>query len=91
MGDVGNRAKLHKVTIENRRAMTMTGITKVTSIDPDVVFVVTDMGKLKICGKNMQANTLDLDKGILSLAGDFNSMTYSGDKESALSLKGLFK
>ena len=71
--------------------MSMTGITKVTSIDPDLVLLVTEQGKLKITGKNMQANNLDLDKGILELTGNFNTMIYSGEKDGALSLKGLFK
>lgn len=90
MADVG-KARAHKVTLDNRTSMSLTGIEKVISIDADIVLLVTDMGKLKICGKNIQANVLDLDKGILSLTGNFNSMNYSGDKEGALSIKGLFK
>lgn len=90
MGEV-SKAREHKVTLDNRTMLSLTGVAKVLSIDADLVVVVTDMGKLKICGKNMQANTLDLDKGILSLTGNVNSMTYLGDKEGALSLKGLFK
>lgn len=90
MADVG-KARAHEVTLDNRTSMSLTGIEKVISIDADIVLLVTDMGKLKICGKNIQANVLDLDKGILSLTGNFNSMNYSGDKEGALSIKGLFK
>ena len=52
---------------------------------------IRDRGKLKIIGKNMQATNLDLDKGILDLTGNINSMIYSGDKEGAFSIKGLFK
>ncbi len=85
------KPKAHKVVMDNRNSMSMTGITKVTSIDPDLVLLVTEQGKLKITGKNMQANNLDLDKGILELTGNFNTMIYSGEKDGALSLKGLFK
>ena len=85
------KPKAHKVIMDNRNSMSMTGITKVTSIDPDLVLLVTEQGKLKITGKNMQANNLDLDKGILELTGNFNTMIYSGEKDGALSLKGLFK
>ena len=56
-----------------------------------MVLLVTEQGKLKIIGKNMQANTLDLDKGILELTGNISSMIYSGDKDGTFSLKGLFK
>lgn len=90
MGEV-NKTKAHKVVMDNRNNLSMTGITKVTSIDPDLVLLVTEQGKLKIIGKNMQANTLDLDKGILELTGNISSMIYSGDKDGTFSLKGLFK
>ena len=82
MGEV-NKAKTHKVVMDNRNSLSMTGISKVTSIDPDLVLLVTEQGKLKIIGKNMQATNLDLDKGILDLTGNINSMIYSGDKEGA--------
>ena len=88
MGEV-NKAKTHKVVMDNRNSLSMTGISKVTSID--LVLLVTEQGKLKIIGKNMQATNLDLDKGILDLTGNINSMIYSGDKEGAFSIKGLFK
>ena len=73
MGEV-NKAKTHKVVMDNRNSLSMTGISKVTSIDPDLVLLVTEQGKLKIIGKNMQATNLDLDKGILDLTGNINSM-----------------
>ena len=87
MGEV-NKAKTHKVVMDNRNSLSMTGISKVTSIDPDLVLLVTEQGKLKIIGKNMQATNLDLDKGILDLTGNINSMIYSGDKEGAFSIRG---
>ena len=90
MGEA-NKTQAHKVVMDNRNNLSMTGITKVTSIDPDMVLLVTEQGKLKIIGKNMQANTLDLDKGILELTGNISSMIYSGDKDGTFSLKGLFK
>lgn len=90
MGEA-SRVKQHKITVENRNLMSITGVTKVVSVDTDLVMLVTEQGKLKISGKNIQANALDLDKGILDLTGNFNTMVYSGDKEGTFSLKGLFK
>ncbi len=91
MGEAVNKIGTHKLTLDNRNSMSMTGVAKVISIDQDLVLLVTENGKLKITGKNMQASTLDIDKGILELTGSFNSMVYSGEKEGALSLKSLFK
>ena len=91
MGEAVNKIGTHKLILDNRNSMSMTGVAKVISIDQDLVLLVTENGKLKIPGKNMQASTLDIDKGILELTGSFNSMVYSGEKEGALSLKSLFK
>lgn len=91
MGEAVNKIGTHKLILDNRNSMSMTGVAKVISIDQDLVLLVTENGKLKITGKNMQASTLDIDKGILELTGSFNSMVYSGEKEGALSLKSLFK
>ena len=44
MGEV-NKAKTHKVVMDNRNSLSMTGISKVTSIDPDLVLLVTEQGK----------------------------------------------
>ena len=38
MGEV-NKAKTHKVVMDNRNSLSMTGISKVTSIDPDLVLL----------------------------------------------------
>lgn len=84
-------SKASKVTIEDRNNVSITGVTKVVSVEPDLVLLVTQQGKLKIGGKNIQANTLDLDKGILNLNGSINSVVYQSDKDGAFSLKGLFK
>ena len=91
MGEAVNKIGTHKLILDNRNSMSMTGVAKVISIDQDLVLLVTENGKLKRTGKNMQASTLDIDKGILELTGSFNSMVYSGEKEGALSLKSLFK
>ena len=87
MGETANKSGSHKLIVDNRNSMSMTGVMKVISIDTDLVLLVTDQGKLKITGKNMQ----DIDKGILELTGNFNALMYSGDKEGALSIKRLFK
>ena len=81
MGETANKSGSHKLIVDNRNSMSMTGVMKVISIDTDLVLLVTDQGKLKITGKNMQASTLDIDKGILELTGNFNALVYSGDKE----------
>lgn len=42
MAEAANKNKPHKLIIDNRNSMSMTGVTKVISIDTDLVLLVTE-------------------------------------------------
>ncbi len=88
----GNKAKSHMLSLDERKKLTMTGISKVISIEPELVLVVSDLGKIKITGKEMQATKLDMDKGNIDIAGNISGIIYMSDKQNAqFSLKRMFK
>lgn len=87
-----NKAKSHMLSLDERKKLTMTGISKVISIEPELVLVVSDLGKIKITGKEMQATKLDMDKGNIDIAGNISGIIYMSDKQNAqFSLKRMFK
>ncbi len=82
----------HKLVLEARKSAKLTGINKVISVEPDLVLLITDAGKLKITGKDMHIINLDIEKGMLDLDGMIDGISYSASKEDgAFSLKRLFK
>jgi sporulation protein YabP len=70
--------------------MQLTGVTKVLSIEPELILLITSQGKMKITGKDMHVTTLDIDRGIVDVSGLINCMCYTGDGES-FSIRRLFK
>lgn len=91
---MGETAKTgnHRLEINNRNSIKMTGIKKVISFEPEQVLLITDLGKLKITGKDMQVNNLDIDKGLLDVNGDVDCLCYMTDKNGGqFSWKRMFK
>ncbi|MGN0394117.1 MAG: YabP/YqfC family sporulation protein [Coprococcus sp.] len=91
MGET-NRTRTHRLSLEDRKILSMTGITKVISIEPELVMAVSELGKIRITGKELQATNLDMDKGILDISGSISCLCYLGDKQNGqFSLKRMFK
>lgn len=82
----------HKLIMESRRDVKLTGVNKVISFEPDLVLLNTDTGRLKITGKEMHIINLDIEKGLLDLNGKIDCLCYMASKDDGLfSLKRLFK
>lgn len=67
----------HRLVINDRERVSITGVTDVISFDTDVVIIETEMGTLTIKGVDLHVNRLNLDKEELDLDGEVESMEYS--------------
>jgi sporulation protein YabP len=90
MTEAGKQLQNHKLVLDGRKNMQLTGVTKVLSIEPELILLITSQGKMKITGKDMHVTTLDIDRGIVDVSGLINCMCYTGDGES-FSIRRLFK
>ena len=93
MADEKNGLKLpHHLILEDRRKLTLTGISDVDRFDEQTVTVITDSGALTISGFDMHIDRLNIDAGELSLEGNIHSLSYV-DTEPAASgfFSRLFK
>lgn len=87
-----NTTSGHKLIIDARKEARITGVEKVISFEPDLVFLITEAGKMKITGKDMHMTNLDIEKGLLDLTGKVDCICYMTDKENGtFSIKRLFK
>lgn len=66
----------HKLCLNERRELTMTGVTEVVSFEENAVVLHTALGTLLIQGKNMQLKTLSLDGGQIEVSGDLSALIY---------------
>lgn len=67
----------HHVVLEDRRLLTITGVTDIDSFDEHTVLVYTDAGELTIRGEGLHINKINLEVGELSLEGDVWGLEYT--------------
>ena len=66
----------HKLTLNERKSLTMTGVTEVVSFDEGTVVLHTVLGTLEIQGENLKLKTLSLDGGQVAVDGKIFSFVY---------------
>ena len=69
----------HRLMMEDRGKMSMTGIVDVISFDEEQVVLDTDKGLLTIKGKDLCVSRLTLDKGEVDVDGQADSLVYSSN------------
>lgn len=69
--------RLHKMHMENRSKLEMTGISDVISFDLNKVVLESDYGMITIKGTNLHVNRLSVEKGELDIDGTIEGFIYS--------------
>ncbi len=77
----------HKLTLNERKSLTMSGVTEVVSFDDSAVILRTSMGMLHIQGRDLQMKTLSLDGGQVAVDGNISAMVYEELREP----RGFFR
>lgn len=82
-------ARMHKLSLTNRKAGLVTGVDSVISFDPAEILLETEQGILLIKGSELNVTRLMLDKGEVEIDGMVDSLTYS-DRKAATEDSGLW-
>ncbi len=67
----------HQVIMENRKTLSVSGVSDVDSFDGLTVVAYTDLGELTVRGSGLQILRLNVETGDLSLVGEIDSLSYS--------------
>ncbi len=70
----------HHIVVEDRKMVTVSGVTDVESFDEQAVVLMTDQGELLIKGFGMHINKIDVAAGDLSLEGEIYSLEYTDNQ-----------
>ena len=79
----------HKLTLNQRNNLTMTGVTEVVSFDENAVVVQTDLGRLLIQGQELKLKTLSPEVGLVEVNGNVCALIYEEPKRGGI-LRRLF-
>ena len=66
----------HKLTLNQRENLTLTGVTEVVSFDDSLVVLKTQLGKLTVQGDHLVLQALSVEGGQLSVSGHISSLFY---------------
>ena len=80
----------HKLTLNERKALTMTGVTEVVSFDENAVILRTGLGTLLVQGKDLQLKTLSIDGGQVAVDGLITALVYEEPSQTRGLLRRFF-
>lgn len=82
----------HRLTLEGRNKLSLSGVTDVESFDETAAVLETSMGTLVIRGSGLHVEQLNLEAGELRLSGEVDSLGYEQRTSSQGSFLGrLFR
>jgi len=80
--------KGHRLVMENREQIALTGVQKVQSFDPKEIVLETNLGILSIKGDLLGIKLLNLEEGMVDLQGHVDALIYHRNTSSG-SRQGL--
>ena len=72
----------HKLCLEERSRLTMTGVTEVVSFEDTAVVLQTSLGTLVVHGQQLQLKTLSLEGGQVAVEGSISALIYEEPRAS---------
>ena len=74
----------HKLTLNERKSLTMTGVTEVLRFDETAVVLRTTLGLLTVQGQDLKLKTLSLEGGQVAVDGQIFALVYEEPREDSL-------
>lgn len=84
------RSLPHKLILNERKALTMTGVTQVVSFDDTAVVLQTCLGLLTVHGSDLELKTLSLDGGQVAVDGNVAALIYEEPRSQGGFWRRLF-
>lgn len=74
----------HKLTLNERKSLTMTGVTEVLRFEETAVVLRTTLGLLTVQGQDLKLKTLSLEGGQVAVDGQMFALVYEEPREDSL-------
>lgn len=81
----------HKLTLDGRGRLTVSGVSDVESFDEQTVVLSTARGTLVVRGEQLHLEMLSLEGGEVRMEGQVDSLTYESDVREGGFLSRLFR
>ena len=81
----------HKLTLNDRKSLTLTGVTEVVSFDDTSVILHTQLGALEVQGQQLQLKTLSIEGGQVAVDGHISALIYEEPRSADSFWRRLFQ
>ena len=81
----------HRVSLNERKELTITGVTEVVSFDEETVILKTSLGTLNVHGRQLQLKTLSTNGGQVEINGNISALIYQQAKPTGSWLGRIFR
>ncbi len=71
----------HRLTLNERKCLTMTGVVEVLSFEEDGVVLKTGLGTLTVQGQGLKLRTLNPEGGQVEVVGTVTALIYEQPRE----------
>ena len=71
----------HRLTLNERKALTMTGVTEVLSFDENAIALRTELDILQIHGSQLQLKALSQENGSMMVEGTVSALVYEEPRQ----------
>ncbi len=88
---MNNELKEQILSLNNRNRLEITGVKKLESLNKTEFFVDTILGLLLVRGENLEMQHLDIEKGVLWIIGNVNSVSYLDEEKTKKKDEGFLK
>lgn len=73
----------HHALLENRKRLTLSGVTAVDSFDDRTILLYTRLGELAILGRDLQMEQISIETGEVTICGEVQALRYSDRDRNA--------
>ena len=81
----------HKLTLNERNKLTLSGVTEVVSFDDTAVALHTALGVLEVQGQKLKLKNLSIEGGQMEVTGHISGLFYEEPRQSGGFWGRLFK
>lgn len=71
----------HKLTLDERKKLTLTGATEVLRFDEEMAQLNTSQGMVIVQGRDLKLKTLSLDGGTVAITGHICALIYEEPRQ----------
>jgi sporulation protein YabP len=80
----------HRLSLNERKELTVTGVTEVVSFDEETAVMKTSLGALTVHGRQLQLKNLSTNGGQVEVSGTVSALIYQQNKPSGSWVRRLF-